>query len=185
MALPDSLVLTQGTGLVFAHSDYSPTVVYNNLGTKTANHDLDLTSVAAGEYEQSIKVTLPASRAPLYGCWVAIEFVSAPAAGLLVTAWWVPSWSATAGIGNPGGATGVSSAYVGYSANAANSVKQLQLIGSGSTTVQTIQTLYLGAVSFPSGYGSLVILNGTAVATAADGVEQAVLFLPIQPVTID
>ena len=186
MALPDSLVLTVGTAIIFGDTGTHNPAAANDLGAIT--DEITLTDLAAGAAIQSDKADLLVSRSPLYSVMAAIEFATAPAAGELVTAYWGPSPSGVAAQGNPGGIVGVDGAYTGYGALAA-ALPQLQLIGSMSLTTDatgTIQVGVIGTFSPLMRYGTLVVVNSSAADDFhSDVIEISIAFIPVQPVIID
>lgn len=186
MALPDNLLVQNGTAIVFADvTDHAPATA-NNLGTRTAQ--LDLTGVADGAARQSDKVDLGATRAEVYEVHAAIEIAATPTAGDVIEFWWAPSFSATAGTANPGGVGGADAAYAGYSSNMAAAIKQLQFIGDFVCTAQataTIQQARVGAFRPKHRYGTLVVRNESGAALHSDAVECSVLVSPLAGVVTD
>lgn len=163
--------------IVLANSgDYS-----GDLGDQT--DQIDLTSLAALAARQSAKVDLGATRAPLYSVFAAIEFATAPVVGETIDFYWSPSPSVTAATANAGGASGADAAYDGYSANLADSLKQLEFIGSLVLTVQATTTVQFGLIGLlvpRLRYGSLIVVNSSAADNLlADAVEMGVLLHPI------
>lgn len=186
MALPDNLLVQNGTAIVFADvTDHSPATA-NNLGTRTAQ--LNLESVADGAARQSDKVDLGATRAEVYEVHAAIEIAATPTAGEVIEFWWAPSFSGTAGTANPGGVSGADAAYAGYSSNMAAAIKQLQFIGDFVCTAQatgTIQQARVGAFRPKHRYGTLVVRNESGAALHSDAVEMSVLVSPLAGVVTD
>jgi hypothetical protein len=186
MALPDNVLVQNGTAIVFADTtDHSPATA-NNLGARTAQ--LDLTSVADGAARQSDKVDLGATRAEVYEVPAAIEIAATPTAGDVIEFWWAPSVSGTAGTANPGGVGGADAAYAGYSANMSAAIKQLQFIGDFVCTAQatgTVQQARVGAFRPKHRYGTLVVRNESGAALHSDAVECSVLVSPLAGVITD
>lgn len=186
MPLPDNVLVQNGTAIVFADmTDHSPATA-NNLGTRTAQ--IDLTGVADDAYRQSDKVDLGAIRAEVYAVKAAIEIAATPTAGEVIEFWWSPSPSGTAGTANSGGASGVDSAYTGYSSNGDASIKQCQFIGDFVCTAQatgTVQLADVGSFRPKHRYGSLIICNRSGAALHSDAVEMSVLLSPIAGVITD
>jgi hypothetical protein len=186
MALPDSILVQNGTAIVFADAtDHAPATA-NNLGTRTAQ--LDLTGVADGAARQSDKVDLGATRAELYEVHAAIEIAATPTAGDVIEFWWAPSVSGTAGTANPGGVSGADAAYAGYSSNMAAAIKQLQFIGDFVCTTQatgTIQQARVGAFRPKHRYGTLVVRNESGAALHSDAAECSVLLSPLSGTVVD
>lgn len=186
MALPDNLLVQNGTAIVFADvTDYAPATA-NNLGTRTAQFNME--SVANGAARQSDKVDLGATRAEEYELFAALEIAATPTAGAVISFYWAPSFSATAGTANPGGVSGADSAYAGYSSNMAASALQLQFIGDFVCTAQatgTVQQARVGAFRPKHRYGTLVVRNDSGAAMHNDAVEMSVLMSPLQGAVTD
>ena len=170
--------------IVFRDStDFAPTAA-NDLrkGTPTLVQ-LDLTGVLDTAYRQSAKADLGATRAPAYAVRAALEFAATPVAGEPIYVYWAPSSSATAGTGNPGGASGADAAYTGYSSNGDSSANQLDLVAIGSVTVQVttaVQIIELKGYLIPKErYGSLVFKNDSGASIHSDAVECHIVFDPI------
>lgn len=163
-------------------TDFSPTAANDlRIGTPTYGQFL-FESVANGSYRQSTKVDLGALRAPRYKVRAAFEFGATPTAGNLVTMWWAPSSSATAGTGNAGAASGSDSAYTGYSSNAAASVLQLDFIGCFVCTAQATATIQVGEVGVfepTERYGSIIVLNGSGATMHTDSAEHHIVLDPL------
>lgn len=188
MALPDNILVQNGTAIVFADTtDHAPgATAANNLGARTAQ--IDLTGVADGAARQSDKVDLGATRAEVYAVDAAFEIAATPTAGDVIELWWAPSNSSTAGQDNPGAVTGADAAYAGYSSNMAAAIKQLQFIGDFVCTAQATGTIQVGRVGKfrPAGrYGTLVVRNESGAALHSDAVEMSVRLVPIAGVVTD
>lgn len=181
MALPDSVKYTVGTAIVLADTtDHAPATA-NNLGTRT--DQIDCTSLAAGAARESDKLDFGANMDVEYVLSAAIEFATAPTAGEVVNFYMGWSNNATAASANPGGLTGSDAAYAGYSANLADSLKQLTFIGSMSLTVQATTTVQIatgiGTFSPRERYGILVVENASAGdAFHSDMVETSFVLQP-------
>jgi hypothetical protein len=164
--------------------DFSPTASNDlEFGTPT-DCQIVLASLTDTNAVQSDKVDLGANRAQVYKVRAAFEFTATPAAGDLVELYWSPSSSSTAATGNPGGVTGSSSAYAGYSSNLEDSAKQLDLIGVFVCTVQTTPIVQIGEIGMftPSErYGTLVVKNESNASFHSDDVESHIVFDPIVP----
>lgn len=186
MALPDNILVQNGTAIVFADTtDHSP-AANNNLGTRTAQ--IDLTGVADGAARQSDKVDLGATRAEVYEVEAAIEIAATPTAGDVIEFWWAPSPNSSAAVANPGGVAGADAAYAGYSANMAAAIKQLQFIGDFVCTAQatgTVQVARVGAFRPKHRYGTLVVRNESGAALHSDAVECSVLLSPLSGTITD
>ena len=129
--MPNEVLQKVGTQLVFADhaGDFGP-VAANDLrqGTPTTVQAA-VASLADGAAWQSAKFDFGATRAAQFSLTAAIEFAATPTAGDTVQIYLAPSSDSVAANSNPGGVSGSSSAYAGYSSNLAASVAQLQQIG--------------------------------------------------------
>ena len=164
--------------------DFSPTALNNLQFSTPTTSQIALTGLADAAAVQSTKVDLGANRAQTYKVRAAFEMAATPTAGDLIELYWGPSSSSAADTGNPGGVTGTSSAYTGYSANLAASVKQLDFIGVFVCTVQTTPTVQVAEIGFfsPSErYGTLIVKNESNAAFHSDDVESHVVFDPVVP----
>ena len=173
-----------GTQLSFADhaGDFAPAAA-NDLeqGTPT-NVDMAFASVGDTAAVNSDKADLGAKWSREFSCMAAIEFAATPTAGDLVEFYWAPSPDSVAANGNPGGVDGVDGAYTGYSSNLADSVKQLQYIGSMRVTVQvtgTVQIAFVGSFRPLERYGCLVVKNESAASFHSDDVESHVVLTPV------
>jgi len=169
-------------------TDFSPAAATDLRITTDGSFELDvqldLTSLADAAGRQSTKVDLGENRAQAYHVRAAFELAATPTAGDVIELYWAASQSATAGNGNPANVTGADSAYAGYSANLAASVKQLIWIGNFVCTAQvtgTVQVAEVGIFVPPERYGTLVVKNESAAAIHSDAVECHVVFDPILP----
>lgn len=172
------ILVKSGTPTVWADvTDYTNP---NDQGART--HQIDLTSIGTLAARQGVKADLGATRAALYAVTIAIEFDVAPLSGAIVSLWWAPSSSATAGTGNPGGVSGADAAYTGTTGDSlADSILQCDLIGnlvctSDLATVVEFQTFVF---SPEHRYGSIVVYNETLQAFEGDAIEMSVAFTPI------
>lgn len=162
-------------------TDYSPSA--NSViteGTPTAVQ-IDCTSLADGSARQSAKCDLGANRAPGYFVRAAIEFAATPSAGEYVEFWWSPSSSATAAVGNSGGASGSDAAYTGYNSDGGVAKEQLVFVGRMIVTAEDTATVQIAEVGYlrpPARYGSLVLFNESGAALHSDMAEFAVVFQP-------
>lgn len=153
MALPDVFRIQSGTTKTFKSSGGDAAITTASLGN------------AAGR--QSVKLDLGATRAAFYDAFIDVELAATPTAGNSVDLYWAPSASNTAGVDNPGNATGADAAYAGYSSNLTATLPQLQYIGSLVTTAQataTVQKAFAGRFSPAHRYGSLIVVNNSGVA---------------------
>jgi len=174
--LTTEILIKSSTPIVWANSgDYA-----GPLGTRT--HQLDLTSVATVEAREGAKADLGSTRAAVYAVTVAIEFDVAPLSGAIVSFWWAPSPSATAGVANPGGVSGTDGDYTGTSADSlADSILQLTLIGNLVCTSDLAPNPEYQTFMFSPEhqYGSIVVYNETLQAFEGDAIEMGVSFTPI------
>lgn len=170
--------------IVFADvaGDFAPTAANDLRVGSPTTCQLAIASVADAAARQSTKVDLGAVRATRYKVRAALEFAATPTAGDIVELYWAPSGSATAGTGNPGGASGADSAYAGYSSNLAASVKQLERIGTFICTAQATATVQIAECGYfvpGERYGSLIVKNESNAAIHSDDVECNVVFDPV------
>ena len=187
MTLPDQAVYQAGTALVFASSTFVAEAGDKHfLGART--DQIELSGVATATARQSDKVDLTASRSPSYAVTASIEWATPPVVGEVVSFYWAPSESATAGQDNPGNIVGVDSAYAGTADDSvANSVRQLQFIGVMPALLDDVgfcQTSYIGKFSPPAQYGTLVVYNETSD-NFDDSSEMSVRLSPIVMKVID
>jgi len=159
---------------------WADTTDYSSTGSGiTRTHQLDLTSVADTEAREGAKADLGATWAARHAVAVGIEFDVAPTAGEVVEIYWASSYSATAGTGNTGGASGSDGDY--KNGEEAEWVKQLILIGclvctnDAATTVQRQTFIF----SPPTRYGMPVVLNNGGQAFEGDAVEMYVALIPL------
>lgn len=141
-----------------------------------ANSTSDLTGA-----QQSAKADFGATQAQLYAVYLHIEFAATPTAQNEVGLWFNPSSSASAGTDEHGGCGGSSAAYTGYSNNIASSLRQLVQLGPAPVTVQvtpTVQHIFVGYVTLPSRYGSVVMWNKSGAATHSSDSNFEIEFVP-------
>jgi len=148
--------------------------------------ELVLLNLADAAAAQSAQADLGALFAERYSCVACIEMqVAAATAGEVIEFYWSASASATAAVGNMGAATGSAAAYSGYSADLADSVKQLIFIGTLVMTddaVDSVQIGYVGDLAPPHRYGSMIVKNecGQTICDT-DDIESAVVLNPVIP----
>jgi len=186
MALPDSAKLVIGTIIVVADTtDHAPAAA-NNLGTRT--DQIDCTDLAAGAARQSAKIDFTANIDLEYVLACVVEWEATPeiAAGETLDFYMAWSHSATAATGNPGGVSGLDSAYTGYAAGLLdNSLKQLHFLGSMvmDNVITTDQAqIDTAIVTFTprARYGTLVVDNSAAAAALhSDMVETSFVITPL------
>lgn len=176
--------------IVFADhaGDFSPTAANDLRITTDGSQELDvqlsLVGVANTEARQSAKFDFGAHWAPAYRVRAAFEMAATPTAGLAIELFLAGSHHATAAIGNPANLTGSDADYVGYSANLADSVKQLGLPRLFICTVQitTVVQVAICGIFFPKNrYGILVVKDESGAAFHSDDVECHVVLDPILP----
>ena len=182
--MPTEILKKEGVQISFADhaGDFGPaTANIIEVGTPT-NVQFAFASVANDAAWQSAKFDLGATRAALYNVFAALEFAATPGAGESVEAHigWSPI--AAAANGNPGGLSGSSAAYTGYSSNLEASLKQLDELPLFVTTAQatgTVQIAHMGLFVPKERYGILVLVNRSNIAMHSDDVEMNVIFDPI------
>lgn len=176
-SVPDS------AAIVFGTKAYSPKAnASNDFGTVTPAAELNLAWLAAQKARQSNKIDL-GSDTGHYVVIAAIEVGgSAPDPGGTIDFYWAPSAFPEASRGNPGGVVGRDSPFNGYSGGDVSlAVQHLQFIGGMPVdrVAKTIQVAYIGIVAPALRYGSLVVFNNSSAALEQDGVEMAVVLLPV------
>lgn len=161
--------------------DFSPTAANDLRSNTPTTCQMALASLTDGSYYQSAEFDLGVNFAPAYAVRCAVEIGATPTAGNLITLWGA-SWPET-GAGEPGGLSGTAGAYTGYSSNAADSVRHLQLIGPVICTAQattTVQVAEVAGMFWPRArYGALVLLNGSGATLHTDDVETHIVLDPI------
>lgn len=182
-----TLAVQESTQFLFSlNASFVPTVIDYSRASNTQT-ELDLTSVAAGAAEQSVKVDLGANRASAYEVMMAVEMASGVVSGETLDLYWAPSTSATANSGNvasvDGNASGVAPLNPSGSVTDDEFVAQCDYIGSLTLTddiTTNVQGGFVGVFSPSSRYGLLVVFNNSTGATHSDAVESHVVFNPIQ-----
>ena len=188
--MPTNIIIQNGTPIIFAGSDHSPTSGQALTGTKTSGADITLANLGAGAYRQSTKIDFGATRAVNWFMRASIEPVSAPAATSPVVEFFLGfSDSATAGVNNPGNLSGTDVAYTGYGPAASDADEMIgQLVRVGQLVFSADDDVHVGAIGVFTPllrYGMLVVRNSLAVALESDGVEMSVHLIPIQDVFND
>ncbi len=181
--MANEVLIKTGTQIVVANSTYSPTAA-RSLGTIT--DDIDCAGLTTGQAREGVKIDLGATRAPSYSVMVATELETDPAAGGSIDLYWSKSHSATANVGNAGGATGADADFSGYDTlTLAEALVQMDVIGSLLCGVNNdadgVQIGSAGVWTPSSRYGVLIVHNNTSITLFADSVEMAVAFNPIIP----
>lgn len=176
----------QGTPRVWANtSDYS-----NTISGYTRTHQLDLTSVAAGEAREgekadiaSIATSLNANRFLFY---MGVEFVTGTTlvAKEAIDLYWAGSPVLTAGNANPGGCVGADGDYTGtVGSSLGDSLFQLQYIGTLSITddVEDVIQIASFVASLPHRYGMPVVVNRSVAGVFMDdAVQMLVACIPLE-----
>ena len=190
------LLITEQDGtpkqIVFANhgGEFSP-LANNDLRISTdGSNETDVEclfkDLADGAARESAKADLGENRAVEYNVRACIEMQSAAAtAGSTVEFYWGPSQSSSAAVGNPGGLSGATGDYSGYSSDLADSVKQLDLIGVVTMTndaTPSIQISEVGVIRAKERYGCIVVKNETDQTVCDTGnLNSHVVFDPIIP----
>lgn len=128
-------------------------------------------SGVAGKIPQRFTVTLR------------IEFLSAPNISEMVDLYWAASVSNVAATSNPGGTSGIDSAYVGsVGSTLAESLLQLQFIGSLLVTRDAAPTVLQQTFKtiIPLRYGMPVLVNNTNEDFGSDSIEMSINFVPLE-----
>lgn len=143
---------------------------------------ITLVSLADAAARQGAKGDLTALRARAYSVTLRVEFDVAPVSGTIVSLYWAPSVSGTAGVANPGGISGADAAYTGTAGDSlADSLKQLDLIGvlictaDAAAVVQQQTFVYSPSERF----GTPVVFNQGGQAFEGDDIEMSIIFNPI------
>ena len=183
--MPNEILKKVGVQLSFADhaGDFAPAAGSSLEQGAPTDVQFAFASVANDTAWQSAKFDLGALRAELYDTMAALEFASAGlTAGKIVELYigWSPD--AVAANGNPGGLSGSSAAYTGYSSNLDDSLKQLDelpgFVVTGQATA-TVQIAHAGLFVPKERYGILVGVNRSGAAMHSDDVEIHVVFNPI------
>lgn len=174
--MANEILSKDGTQIVWANSgDFGGSPVARTV-------QINLTSIAAAAARQGEKVDLGSTRAARFDVTLRVEFDVAPTSGDIVSLWWAPSPSGTAGTANPGGASGADAAYTGTAGDGlADSILQLQLIGTLICTSDAATVVNQQAFTFfpTSRYGSPVVRNEADQAFEGDAVEMSIIFTPV------
>lgn len=147
---------------------------------------LTLASLANGSYRQGAKVDLAGAAGTFARQWAVFldtEHAATPTAGATCDVWMAPSSSATAGTDNGGNVSGTDAAYSGYSSDAANSVPQLQFVGSlfmAARATTTVQKGFVGIFEPVQRYVSPVILNNAGSAFHSSDSNCQLRLVPIE-----
>lgn len=191
MALPDYGVITVGTAIRFIKSaTYNPAAanVITPASPTPTDVAIDMTSIGSGTAVQSAAFDFGASWAQWWSLMGACELAATPTSGARIECYLAPSRMSTAAYGKPGGVSGSSGAYSGYSSNLDGSLRQLQFIGRLTTTVQATGTVQIvdGGIFRPRArYGALVVVNLSGASWHNDMVESCISFEPLVNTQID
>lgn len=175
--MPNEILHKTGTPIVWADTtDYSST-----LSGLTRTAQILLENIANNAARQGAKVDLGATRPRSYNVRAGFEFAVAPTAGNVVEVYWSSSFSATAGTGNTGGASGTDLAY--KAAEEDEWKKQLIFVGvlvatNDGNTIPQYQDI--GIFTAPDRYGMPVVVNKSGQAlNTVDAIEMFVALIPI------
>ena len=166
--------------------DFGPTPANDLRFGADTEVELVLLNLADAAAAQSAQGDLGVNFANEYLVTACIEMqVAAAGAGTVVEFYWNASSSSTVATGNMGGASGSAGAYTGYSADLAESVKQLIFIGAMIMTDDGVDSAQIGVVGVlrpMHRYGSLIVKNGTGQTICdTDDIEAHVVLNPIIP----
>lgn len=151
----------------------------NNIGD--VNVEMNIASLVSGAARQSAKFDFGIVRADFYKIIAIIEWATAPIPSEVLDFFLAFSNLSEPSDGNPGGVSGIDSAFDGYSSNLDESLKQLDFMGPFVATPQAtpvVQKSEVGIFSPPTRWGSLVIDNNTSDDLHNDMVEMSVLITP-------
>ena len=178
-----------GSPVVWADvSDYA-----GDGGTRT--HQIDLTSLANGAARAGIKADMAVMSVVHHGDrgayhrlpyrWAVtlrVELDVSATANTTVDLYWGASLSATAATANPGGLVGTDAAYTGTGDTLAESLLQLQLIGSLPLTDDVATEFVLQKTfitTLPLRYGQPVVMNNSGQGFEGDADEMSITFTPL------
>jgi len=151
------------------------------LGTNSDTHVLTMKNLATATYRQSDKIDFGAAWDQDWRVECINKFGSAPTAGLTMDLWMGYSDNATAGTNNQANLTGADAAYTGYSSDAANSVKQLDFLGSlvlVNNAGPQRGLVQPGWFRPAARYGCLVWLNGSGQTTTNVDADHKIRLIP-------
>lgn len=186
----NEVLLKQGTPIIFGDNDnLNPADDANNLtddvGTDTADCDLDHTALANGAAHQSLKCSLGSTWATTFQVMATVDFTGeTPVVGKTIDYYWCPSTNATQATGNIAGNSGANAAVCdGCTMTGITDAEYVILcifIGSFVHTDDTgVATGFVGVLTAPMQYGQLVVFNNSGDAFEADNVEAHVAFYPL------
>jgi len=172
----NEILIKNGTPIVWANSgDFGGSPV-------ARTHQIDLTSVAAGEAREGAKADLGATRAARYSVTLRPEMDAATLSTAIVSMWFGQSPHATAGTANPGGLTGADADYTGTAGDSlADSIHQLDKVGDLPCTSDAAPVVQQRTwVFFPTErYVIPVVYNETLQAFEGDAVEMSIIMTPL------
>lgn len=186
----NEVLLKQGTPIIFGDDvNLNPLDNANNLtddvGTDTADCDLDHTALANGAAHQSLKCSLGSTWATTFSVMATVDFTGeTPTAGNSIDYYWCPSTNATQASGNVAGNSGANAAVCDgctmTGITDAEFVKLCMYIGSFvHTDDNDVATAFIAYFRAPMQYGQLVVFNNSGDAFEADNVEAHVAFYPL------
>lgn len=182
-----ALQIQEGTQIrFFVTGSFSPADSGTNFtqGTPT-DVVLTLSGVANAAGRQSTKVDLGANRHSIYHLLGCVDFTGeTPTSGKTVDYYWLPSTNATAGDGNVAGNSGSDAAAPGGAVPSGLTVAEFAAMGIyiGSLVLSddgAVQNGYVGALSPPTRWGQLLVVNNSGDAFEADDVEMHQVLNPV------
>ena len=175
--MANEVLIKHGTPIVWADigGDFGDSPIAGTV-------QITLVGVATAEARSGVKVDLGATRAAVYAVTLRVELDVAAASGAVVSLWWAPSPSGTAGTANPGGVAGTDADYTGTGADVVgDAIKQCTLIGNLVCTSDAATTVQQQTFMFSpeERYGSPVVYNMSGQAFEGDDIEMSIIFQPI------
>lgn len=167
----------------FAYAtEYAPAAA-NDLsasGSTITAVELDIGGVANGGGRNSTKADLGASRARQFSVDACIEFAANPTNGEVVSIYWSPSPSGTAGYANAGSTSGADAAYTIETGLLGQMIHIGDLVlDDGASTHKG----HIGVFEPPHRYGSIVVYNqatpNLGAVTTNDAVECSIVMSEI------
>jgi hypothetical protein len=139
-------------------TDSTPIIWASGFGNYQLSLQMCGTGLNVGPCRVGAKGDLGASRPEQYCGFLSVQFNYAPTAGNSIQVYWAPSPSSTAGAWNPANLAGVDGTWNGYTTDASQAVRQLQMIGAMSVSATTTtQVCDLGPFTPYYRYGFPVI----------------------------
>lgn len=174
MALPDSFKMASGTNIVFRNTGGQAAISYASLANAAA-------PATSGGARQSVKYDFGALRNEVFDVYMSCEMAATPTSGAVIDVYLNPSSSNTAGTDNLGNCSGTDAAYTGYTNDIEVGIRQLIPIGAmvlSAYATANIQAGYVGSVSVPKRYGSIVVVNRGGSAFHSTETNQFITFVP-------